>query len=380
MSESSYPGSPTPLVKKRLEGHGFQRLVSDHLGQPKPWFSYEELLQATDGFSSQNLLGEGGFGSVYKGWLPDGRAVAVKQLRVEGGRAEREFQAEVEIISRVHHRHLVSLVGCCISDNLRLLVYDYVPNNTLHYHLHGKGRPVMDWATRLKVALGAARGLLTYMRIVSHPQIIHRDIKSSNILLDNNFEARVSDFGLAKLAMDTSTQHVTTRLVGTFGYLAPEYVSSGKLSSKSDVFSFGVVILELITGREPVDSSRPLGNESLVEWARPLLARSLETGELGDLPDPRLEKGYNPSEAQRMIEVAASCIRHSAPMRPHMGQIVRALDGSADPMEDLSNGVRPGQSELFGPSWPSAEIRLFQQMAFGGQDHSGSFGRARRDL
>ncbi|KAL8118609.1 hypothetical protein AgCh_016213 [Apium graveolens] len=181
----------------------------------RQYFMYEELSEATYGFSNSNLLGEGGFGCVYKGCLPDGRVVAVKQLKIGGGQGEREFRAEVEIIGRVHHRHLVSLVGYCISEHQRLLVYDYVANNTLHYHLHEEGRQVMDWATRVKVAAGAARGL-AYLHEDCHPRIIHRDIKSSNILLDFNFDAQVADFGLAKLALDANT-HVTTRVMGTFG-------------------------------------------------------------------------------------------------------------------------------------------------------------------
>uniref|UniRef100_A0A804N0Y9 non-specific serine/threonine protein kinase n=1 Tax=Zea mays TaxID=4577 RepID=A0A804N0Y9_MAIZE len=228
------------------------------------FFTYEELYQVTNGFSAQNLLGEGGFGSVYKGCLADGE-FAVKKLKDGGGQGEREFHAEVDIISRVHHRHLVSLVGYCISDEQRLLVYDFVPNNTLHYHLHGLGVPVLEWPSRVKIAAGSARGI-AYLHEDCHPRIIHRDIKSSNILLDNNFEALVADFGLARIAMDACT-HVTTRVMGTFGYLAPEYASSGKLTERSDVFSFGVVLLELITGRKPVDASKPLGDESLVEWA-----------------------------------------------------------------------------------------------------------------
>ncbi|KAH1190070.1 Proline-rich receptor-like protein kinase PERK8 [Glycine max] len=218
----------------------------------RSWFTYEELIQATNGFSAQNLLGEGGFGCVYKGLLIDGREVAVKQLKIGGGQGECEFRAEVEIISRVHHHHLVSLVGYCISEHQRLLVYDYIPNDTLHYHLH------------VKVAAGAARGI-AYLHEDGHPHIIHRDIKSSNILLDLNYEAQVSDFGLAKLALDSNT-HVTTLVMGTFGYIAPEYATSGKLTEKSDVYSFGVVLLELITGRKPIDASQPIGDESLVEW------------------------------------------------------------------------------------------------------------------
>ncbi|KAJ9173097.1 hypothetical protein P3X46_016267 [Hevea brasiliensis] len=338
----------------------------------KSWFTYEELVQATNGFSTQNLLGEGGFGCVYKGILVDGREVAVKQLKMGGSQGEREFKAEVEIISRVHHRHLVSLVGYCISENQRLLIYDYVPNNTLHYHLHDEGRPVMDWAIRVKVAAGAARGI-AYLHEDCHPRIIHRDIKSSNILLDDNFEARVSDFGLAKIALELdSNTHVTTRVMGTFGYMAPEYATSGKLTEKSDVYSFGVVLLELITGRKPVDASQPLGDESLVEWARPLLAEALDNEDFEALVDPRLEKNYVAREMFRMIEAAAACVRHSAAKRPRMSQVVRAL-GSLDELSDLSNGMKPGQSEIFDSRQHSAQIRMFQKLAFGSQDYSSDF-------
>ncbi|KAF8378493.1 hypothetical protein HHK36_029835 [Tetracentron sinense] len=342
------------------------------LGNSRSWFTYEELVQVTNGFSTQNLLGEGGFGCVYKGCLVDGREVAVKQLKIGGAQGEREFRAEVEIISRVHHRHLVSLVGYCISDHQRLLIYDYVPNDTLDYHLHGERRPVMDWATRVKIAAGAARGI-AYLHEDCHPRIIHRDIKSSNILLDSNFEAQVSDFGLAKLAQDANT-HVTTRVMGTFGYMAPEYASSGKLSEKSDVYSFGVVLLELITGRKPVDASQPLGDESLVEWARPLLNHALDNEDFEGLTDPRLENNYVDSEMFRMIEAAAACVRHSAIKRPRMGQLVRALDCVGD-SSDLTNGMRPGQSEVFDSAQQSAEIRMFQRMAFASQDYSTDFFR-----
>ncbi|KAG6708767.1 hypothetical protein I3842_06G098600 [Carya illinoinensis] len=338
------------------------------LGNSKLWFSYEELVKATNGFSNENLLGEGGFGSVYKGYLPDGKEVAVKQLNIGGGQGEREFKAEFEIIGRIHHRHLVSLVGYCISENRRLLVYDYVPNNTLYFHLHGEGRPALDWATRVKVAAGAARGI-AYLHEDCHPRIIHRDIKSSNILLDNNFEARVSDFGLAKLALDADT-HITTRVMGTFGYMAPEYASSGKLTDKSDVYSFGVVLLELITGRKPVDASQPLGDESLVEWARPLLNHALDDVEFKHLADPRL-MNYVGSEMFRMIEVAAACVRHSAAKRPRMGLVVRAFDSLAT--SDLTNGMRVGESAAFDSAQQSEEIRLFRRMAFGSQNYSTDF-------
>ncbi|XP_073131310.1 proline-rich receptor-like protein kinase PERK9 [Henckelia pumila] len=371
--------SGSGIVKVQKSGSGFGNgsgngiSYSPHesggLGNSRSWFTYNELVEATNGFPPQNLLGEGGFGSVYKGRLVDGREVAVKQLKVGGGQGEREFRSEVEIISRIHHRHLVSLVGYCIAEDRRLLVYEYVPNDTLYFHLHGQGRPVMDWITRVKIAIGSARGI-AYLHEDCHPRIIHRDIKSSNILLDNNFVARVSDFGLAKLAVDANT-HITTRVMGTFGYMAPEYASSGKLTDKSDVYSFGVVLLELITGRKPVDTSQPLGEESIVEWARPLLSHALETQEFGELADPRLEGQYVDGEMFRTIEVAAACVRHSSAKRPKMGQVVRALDSMAT--SDLSNGMRVGESEIYNSAQHSEEIRLFRRMAFGSQDYSTDF-------
>ncbi|KAL5725993.1 Proline-rich receptor-like protein kinase perk9 [Ranunculus cassubicifolius] len=362
------PLSPAPLIGGGASTEGNNTPSEPGgLGNSKSWFTYQELEGITNGFSSKNLLGEGGFGSVYKGCLADGREVAVKQLKVGGGQGEREFRAEVETISRVHHRHLVSLVGYCIADNQRLLVYDFLANDTLYYHLHGEGRPVMDWATRSKIAAGAARGI-AYLHEDCHPRIIHRDIKSSNILLDKNFDAQVSDFGLAKLALD-SYSHVTTRVMGTFGYLAPEYATSGKLTEKSDVYSFGVVLLELITGRKPVDATQPLGEESLVEWARPLLMHALNSTEFDDLVDPNLENKYNKMEMHQMIEAAAACVRHSATKRPRMGQVLRALD-SLGYDSDLRNGMTPGQSGIYNSAQESAEIRLFRRMAFGSQDYT----------
>lgn len=369
-STPSKTNSSAPLVGNRSSNRTFfSQPEPGGFGHSKELFSYEELVKATNGFSDENLLGEGGFGCVYKGVLPDERVVAVKQLKIGGGQGDREFKAEVETISRVHHRHLLSLVGYCISENRRLLIYDYVPNNNLYFHLHAAGTPGLDWATRVKIAAGAARGL-AYLHEDCHPRIIHRDIKSSNILLDNNFHPLVSDFGLAKLALDCNT-HITTRVMGTFGYMAPEYASSGKLTEKSDVFSFGVVLLELVTGRKPVDTSQPLGDESLVEWARPLLSHAIETQEFEALVDPKLGRNYVAAEMFRMIEAAAACIRHSAAKRPRMSQIVRAFDSLAE--EDLTNGMRLGQSEIINSAEQSAEIRLFRRMAFGSQNYSTDF-------
>ncbi|CAN1241051.1 Proline-rich receptor-like protein kinase PERK1 [Linum perenne] len=330
---SNYSGSETPLPPPS------PGIV---LGFSKSMFTYEELARATDGFCEANLLGQGGFGYVHRGVLPNGKEVAIKQLKAGSGQGEREFQAEVEIISRVHHKHLVSLVGYCITGSERLLVYEFVPNNTLEFHLHAKGRPTMEWPARLKIALGSAKGL-AYLHEDCHPKIIHRDIKSANILLDFKFEAMVADFGLAKFSSDTNT-HVSTRVMGTFGYMAPEYASSGKLTEKSDVFSFGVMLLELITGRRPVDTTHTYMDDSLVDW------------------------NYDHNEMARMVACAAACIRHSARRRPRMSQVVRALEGDVS-LADLNEGMRPGDSSDYDTSQYNEDMRKFRKMALGSQEH-----------
>ncbi|XP_022749808.1 proline-rich receptor-like protein kinase PERK1 isoform X2 [Durio zibethinus] len=365
-SGSNYSGSEKPLPPPS---------PGIALGLSKSTFTYEELARATDGFSDANLLGQGGFGYVHRGVLPNGKEVAVKQLKAGSGQGEREFQAEVEIISRVHHKHLVSLVGYCISGTTRMLVYEFVPNNTLEFHLHGNGRPTMDWPTRVKIALGSAKGL-AYLHEDCHPKIIHRDIKAANILVDFKFEAKVADFGLAKFSSDVNT-HVSTRVMGTFGYLAPEYASSGKLTDKSDVFSFGVMLLELITGHRPVGSSYM--EDSLVDWARPLLTRALDDGNFDSLVDPKLQKEYNHNEMARMVACAAACVRHSARLRPRMSQIVRALEGDAS-LSDLNEGMRPGHSNVYSSygssdydtSHYNEDMKKFRRMAFGTQEYGAS--------
>ncbi|PPR95679.1 hypothetical protein GOBAR_AA24976 [Gossypium barbadense] len=302
------------------------------LGFTKSKFTYEELARATDGFSDANLLGQGGFGYVHRGVLPNGTEVAVKQLKAGSGQGEREFQAEVEIISRVHHKHLVSLVGYCISGTTRMLVYEFVPNNTLEFHLHGKGRPTMDWPTRMIIALGSAKGL-AYLHEDCNPKIIHRDIKAANILLDFKFEAKVADFGLAKFFSDVNTHVFGSRVC-----------FKRKIDGKIGCFSFGVMLLELISGHRPVGSS--YAEDSLVEWARPLLSRALDDGNFNNLVDPRLQKEYNHNEMARMVACAAACVRHSARRRPRMSQIVRALEGESS-LSDLNEGMRPGQSNVY---------------------------------
>ncbi|KAF8100177.1 hypothetical protein N665_0229s0007 [Sinapis alba] len=346
------------------------------LGFNQSTFTYDELAAATQGFSKDRLLGQGGFGYVFKGILPNGKEIAVKSLKAGSGQGEREFQAEVEIISRVHHRFLVSLVGYCIAGEQRMLVYEFLPNDTLEFHLHGKSGNMLDWPTRLKIALGSAKGL-AYLHEDCHPRIIHRDIKASNILLDETFEAKVADFGLAKLSQDNVT-HVSTRIMGTFGYLAPEYASSGKLTDRSDVFSFGVMLLELITGRRPVDLTGEM-EDSLADWARPLCLNAAQDGDYSELVDPRLENQYEPYEMARMVACAVAAIRHSARRRPKMSQIVRALEGDAS-LDDLNEGAKPGQSALFGRGSSSdydsgsysADMKKFRKVALDSQEYGAS--------
>ncbi|KAJ7969608.1 Receptor-like kinase [Quillaja saponaria] len=367
-SGSNYSGSENPLPPPS---------PGISLGFSKSMFTYDELARATDGFSDANLLGQGGFGYVHRGILPNGKEVAVKQLKAGSGQGEREFQAEVEIISRVHHKHLVSLVGYCITGSQRLLVYEFVPNNTMEFHLHGKGRPTMDWPTRLRIALGSAKGL-AYLHEDCHPKIIHRDIKAANILIDFKFEAKVADFGLAKIASDVNT-HVSTRVMGTFGYLAPEYASSGKLTDKSDVFSYGVLLLELVTGRRPVDSSNTFMEDSLVDWARPLLTRAMEDQNFGSLVDQRLQNDYDHHEMAQMVACAAACVRHSARRRPKMSQIVRALEGDVS-LSDLNEGIRPGHSTVYSSHGSSdydtsqykEDMKKFRKIALGSQEYGAS--------
>lgn len=338
-------------------------------------FTYEELAAATNGFSQANLLGQGGFGYVHKGVLANGKVVAVKSLKSGSGQGEREFSAEVEIISRVHHRHLVSLVGYCIAGGQRMLIYEFVSNNTLEYHLHGKNRPVMDWSKRTTIAMGAAKGL-AYLHEDCHPRIIHRDIKAANILIDDNWEAMVADFGLAKLN-DTNVTHVSTRVMGTFGYLAPEYASSGKLTEKSDVFSYGVMLLELITGRRPVDLTGEM-EDSLVDWARPIMTKAIGDGNYDELIDPRLEDNYDPNEMARMVACASASVRHSGKRRPKMSQIVRALEGDAS-LDDLNEAVRNGSSRYssngsgdYDTTTYNADMKKFRNIALNSQEYTSS--------
>ncbi|XWS39695.1 hypothetical protein CRYUN_Cryun18bG0077000 [Craigia yunnanensis] len=296
-----------------------------HLGQLKR-FSLRELLVASDNFSNKNILGRGGFGKVYKGHLADGSLVAVKRLkeeRTQGG--ELQFQTEIEIVSMAVHRNLLRLRGFCMTPTERLLVYPYMVNGRVASCLRDRpeSQAPLDWAIRKRIALGAARGL-AYLHDHCDTKIIHRDVKAANILLDEEFEAVVGDFGLAKL-MDYKDTHVTTAVRGTIGHIAPEYLSTGKSSEKTDVFGYGVMLLELITGQRAFDLARLANDDDvmLLDWVKGLLKdRRLET-----LVDSDLQGNYIDEEVEQLIQVALLCTQGSPMERPKMSEVVRMLEG-----------------------------------------------------
>ncbi|XP_077224555.1 LRR receptor kinase BAK1 [Tasmannia lanceolata] len=296
-----------------------------HLGQLKR-FSLRELQVATDSFSNKNILGRGGFGKVYKGRLADGSLVAVKRLKEErtpGG--ELQFQTEVEMISMAVHRNLLRLRGFCMTPTERLLVYPYMANGSVASCLRERQpeEQPLDWPTRRRIALGSARGL-SYLHDHCDPKIIHRDVKAANILLDEEFEAVVGDFGLAKL-MDYKDTHVTTAVRGTIGHIAPEYLSTGKSSEKTDVFGYGIMLLELITGQRAFDLARLANDDDvmLLDWVKGLLKEK----KLEMLVDPDLQGNYIETEVEMLIQVALLCTQGSPMERPKMSEVVRMLEG-----------------------------------------------------
>ncbi|KAF6148802.1 hypothetical protein GIB67_038135 [Kingdonia uniflora] len=286
-------------------------------------FTADEIVRYTDNFNDSRILGEGGFGRVYKAILDDGTEVAAKVLKRDDQQGGREFLAEIEMLSRLHHRNLVKLIGICTEDHARCLIYELIRNGSVESHLHGvdKESAPLDWGARIKIALGAARGL-AYLHEDSSPHVIHRDFKSSNILLEHDFTPKVSDFGLARTALDEGNKHISTRVMGTFGYVAPEYAMTGHLLVKSDVYSYGVVLLELLTGRKPVNLSQPQGQENLVAWARPLLT-SKEGLEM--LIDPALGSDVSFDSVAKVAAIASMCVQPEVSHRPFMGEVVQAL-------------------------------------------------------
>lgn len=284
-------------------------------------FTFRELQQATENFSSKNILGAGGFGNVYKGKLGDGTVLAVKRLKdVAGTFGESQFRTELEMISLAVHRNLLRLIGYCATPTERLLVYPYMSNGSVASRLRAK--PALDWNTRKKIAIGAARGLL-YLHEQCDPKIIHRDVKAANVLLDDFCEAIVGDFGLAKL-LDHADSHVTTAVRGTVGHIAPEYLSTGQSSEKTDVFGFGILLLELITGMRTLEFGKSINQKgAMLEWVKKIQQEK----KVEVLVDRELGSNYDRIEVGEMLQVALLCTQYLPAHRPKMSEVVRMLEG-----------------------------------------------------
>ncbi|TYI95909.1 hypothetical protein E1A91_D01G032300v1 [Gossypium mustelinum] len=298
-----------------------------HLGWGH-WFTLRDLQLATNQFSKDNIIGDGGYGVVYRGNLINGTPVAVKKLLNNPGQADKDFRVEVEAIGHVRHKNLVRLLGYCIEGTQRMLVYEYVNNGNLEQWLRGDicHKGYLTWDARIKILLGTAKAL-AYLHEAIEPKVVHRDIKSSNILIDENFDAKISDFGLAKLLGDGKS-HIATRVMGTFGYVAPEYANSGLLNEKSDVYSFGVVLLEAITGRYPVDYGRPQPEVNMVEW----LKMMVQLRRFEEVVDPNIETRPQTSALKRALLAALRCVDTDADKRPKMSQVARMLESEEYPV------------------------------------------------
>lgn len=287
-------------------------------------FTYRELATATKNFRQECLIGEGGFGRVYKGHLEKtGQVIAVKQLDRNGLQGNREFLVEVLMLCLLHHNNLVNLIGYCADGQQRLLVYEYMEQGALEDHLFGVAgdRTPLDWYTRMKIASNAAKGL-EYLHHKANPPVIYRDLKSSNILLDKDYNAKLSDFGLAKLGPMGDNSHVSSRVMGTYGYCAPEYQRTGQLSVKSDVYSFGVVLLELITGKRAVDPTKDGHEQILVAWAEPIFK---DTSRYIELADPLFKGDFPKRSFNQAVAVAAMCLQEDPTVRPSISDVVTAL-------------------------------------------------------
>ncbi|KAM3398364.1 putative serine/threonine-protein kinase PBL3 [Capsicum galapagoense] len=296
-------------------------------------FTFNDLKNATRNFRADSLLGEGGFGYVFKGWLDEntlapckpgmGMVVAVKQLKPESFQGHREWLAEVNYLGQLHHENLVRLIGCCVESDNRLLVYEFMTKGSLENHLFRKGVQLMTWGNRMRTAVDVARGLSFLHSLDAN--VIYRDLKASNILLDSEFNAKLSDFGLARDGPDGDKTHVSTRVIGTRGYAAPEYVATGHLTPKNDVYSFGVVLLELLSGRRATGEENPAGGaeETLVEWAKPFLSDSRRVLRI---MDTRLGGQYSKKGAQAAAALALRCLHVDPKLRPTMDEVVATLE------------------------------------------------------
>lgn len=318
-------------------------------------FTFNELRTATRNFRPDSVLGEGGFGSVFKGWIDErtlaptrpgmGMVIAVKKLNQEGYQGHKEWLAEVNYLGTLSHPNLVKLVGYCLEDEQRLLVYEFMPRGSLENHLFRRSSHFqpLSWNLRMKIALGAARGLAFLHS--DKAKVIYRDFKTSNVLLDANFNAKLSDFGLAKDGPTGDKSHVSTRVMGTHGYAAPEYLATGHLTTKSDVYSFGVVLLEMLSGRRAMDKNRPNGEHNLVDWARPYLRSKRR---IFRILDSRLGGQYSLARAQKAAALALQCLSVEARHRPSMEEVVTALEQLQDTKEGGNHHLqkRPSSRSL----------------------------------
>ncbi|PSS01580.1 Serine/threonine-protein kinase [Actinidia chinensis var. chinensis] len=333
---STFPKKPNSLESQEFKSAGVTSVapknVTDLRQNPGysnvDIFTYEEMRLATKHFRPDRVLGEGGFGIVYKGFIDENvrpgyktTNVAIKELDPEGFQGDREWLAEVNYLGQLRHPNLVKLIGYCCEDDHRLLVYEYMASGSLEKNLFRRVCATLTWSRRMKIALDAAKGL-AFLHGAERP-IIYRDFKTSNILLDADFNAKLSDFGLAKDGPMGDQTHVSTRVMGTYGYAAPEYVMTGHLTARSDVYGFGVVLLEMLIGRKAMDKSRPSREHNLVEWARPLLNHNKK---LLRILDPRMEGQYSTKTAIKVANLAYQCLSQNPKGRPVMSQVVEILE------------------------------------------------------
>ncbi|XP_051116168.1 receptor-like cytoplasmic kinase 176 [Andrographis paniculata] len=326
-------------------------------------FGFNDLKTATRNFRPDSVLGEGGFGCVFKGWIDEnsfkaakpgtGMVIAVKRLNQESFQGHKEWLTEINYLGQLYHPNLVKLVGYCLEDEHRLLVYEFMPRGSLENHLFRRASYVqpLSWNLRMKIALDAAKGL-AYLHGPG-AKVIYRDFKTSNVLLDSHFNAKLSDFGLAKDGPVDGKSHVSTRIMGTYGYAAPEYMATGHLTARSDVYSYGVVLLEMLTGRRVLDKNRPHGEQNLIEWARPLLASKRKVLRV---MDSRIEGQYTPNGALRAATLAVRCLALEPKHRPTMNEVVKVLEqlqetGSVK-IEEAAQRQRGGDSGRKGMSYP----------------------------
>ncbi|KAI5665304.1 hypothetical protein M9H77_24627 [Catharanthus roseus] len=306
-----------------------------------PVFSYNELKAATQQFRPSNNIGKGHIGSVYKGWLRDGSVVAVKVLSVEfeSMRGEREFISEIAALCDIRHENLVGLRGCCVDGAKRLLVYDYMPNNSLAKTFLGeeKNRIKFRWKLRKEISIGVAKGL-AYLHEEIKPHIVHRDIKPRNILLDENFKPKVGDFGLSKLFRDSNISHLSTGVAGTLGYIAPEYALSGHLTRKSDVYSFGVLLMEIVTGCRAIGFDLQFGEQFLVHkvW------EMYKANNLLEMVDKVLEGDFPEEEALVFLKIGLLCVQETTRLRPNMSSVVKMLMNNEIDINGEEEISRPG--------------------------------------